>query len=260
MSDKIKKAINDMDLSEAGEAAMKAALAELDKGKDDLGDAYGKAVAAFTGDSKEALDELEKGKKAAEDAKEEADKKAKALTAASETALKALDQEKPIVGEAADALAKALDTERKVKHEDELPAHLKAQLDGAIKKAEEAEARIVKAEKKTARNETIAKCEKVYKHVPMKPGSMADMLIGLDADTRKSCEEMLGKADAILAKSSALDEFGHSGAAGGGSAMSKLKAIAKTYQDADANLTEKAAMVKAQRNNRDLCKQYDEER
>lgn len=257
MSDAIKKAIEKAELSEAGQAGITAAIKELDAIKGELPEGmFDKVVTALSQAISGKMEDVEGEKEKTQAACDERD----TLKTSLEAALKALDVENPEVGKAADVMAKALDTERKVKHEDDLPEHIKARLDEAIKKAEDAEARVVKAEQKAARNEQIVKCKSDYGKVPMKPEAMADLLISLSDDARKSCEDMLSKFQALASKSKALDEIGGTGADAGTGALGKLKAIAKSYQESNPEMSEVEAMNKAQRNNPELRREYEEQR
>ena len=258
MSDLLKKALKMADLSEGATAAMNAALAELDKAKGELGEYYDPIMQAISyamsGDMAK-MGEMEEEKQAAE-------AEAAELKTAGEAALKALDKDEPEVGAASDSLAKALGTERKIKHEDDLPPHLKAQLDEAKTKAEQQGERIAKMEREAEVSKAVATAEKNYGHVPMDPKEIAKTLVAADADTRKALEEMLGKVNGTMEK--AFAELGTTGGDDGTGAVSKMAAkaveIQKAASAAGKPITIQKARVQARNENPDLAKQEREER
>lgn len=260
MNETIKVALVNAALSEAGVAAVNEAVASLDKAKGELGPAYDKIMAAMASAMNGEAEQMVADKKAAEDAAKAATAKGAALAASIETALKSLDVEKPAVGAAAEELAKSIGKTRAIKHEDELPAHLKAIVEKASNEAAETRKalEVMKAEQDLLKATTT--CKETYKSLPMAPGDLAKALLSMPAETRKAVEELLGKVDAILVKSAAFGEIGHSGNGNESDALGKLKNVAKSMRAADPSLTEAAAMVKAMHSNPDLRKAYETER
>jgi len=236
MSDSLKALMLKAELSEAAVAGLNAAMAELDKVKGDLGERYDTIVQAIS----QALDAPAPAAAAPDEA----------MQAAAEAALADLDQEEPAVANAAQALALALGKTRKVKHADDLPPHLKAELDASRLKAEQQDVKIAKMEHEGEVTKTEIKVKADLPNVPMDPKELAEMLVTMDPEHRKAVETMLGKVSGLVGK--ALNgEIGTGGADDGASAANKIKKhaaeIKKTALEGGKRLTDAAARVQARK-------------
>lgn len=254
MNETLKAALAKAGLSDAAMAAIEAAMGELDKAKADLGPLYDQIVsamsAAMQGDNEDEA-QMAEAKAAAE-----------SLAQAVKAALAALDVDAPRVGEAAETLAKAAGVKRTVKHEDDLPEHLRKSLEDARKSAQAAEARVEKMEAERRLEKAVVEVSELYKSVPGERKALAQMLLSVDGDARKALEAHLAAVNGLLAKSAALGELGTTGADpnAGGSAMGQIEARAKALRESDPSLTREAAIVKAVQADPDLRKQYNRER
>lgn len=150
--------------------------------------------------------------------------------------------------------------------DDKIPESVQKQLDDAnaraekIEKANEDLKKEVQAETLKRRfTEMIAKCEKLYAHVPgLSIEEQAKMLLVLDDKARELLEKQWAATEEAIVKSALLHSHGTGGGdALGGNAHEKLLAIAKGYvEKSDGSLTDAAAYTRAVEENPDIYQEY----
>lgn len=145
--------------------------------------------------------------------------------------------------------------EKSVSKSEEVPAHIKDQLEQlwksnaeAVKKAEMAEAKASKLEAEAMTKSLIIKAEKEYSNVPGTASDLGVLLKSLhdqDPETAVKVEALLKSADSALGQSDIFKEYGSS-RSGGSTVNSEIDGLAKEMVSKSENsLSYAQAYVKA---------------
>ncbi|MBC7340897.1 MAG: hypothetical protein H5U02_00325 [Clostridia bacterium] len=131
--------------------------------------------------------------------------------------------------------------------------------ESAVKKAEELEKVLKEERDKQARKEFIQKAATEFANLPTKPEEFGLVLKGLAEKAPEEyakLEGVLKAADEAIRKGALFAEIGRSGGLAGGSAMSKIEAVANSLVQKDANMTKEQAIAKALELHPELYTEY----